>query len=54
MVEKPELKTTGQKAFTSYIRSIVLQPNKAVFDATTIDADAFAQVRECVRVCVCV
>eukprot|EP00750_Incisomonas_marina_P003173 INCI12874.2.p1 GENE.INCI12874.2~~INCI12874.2.p1 ORF type:complete len:821 (+),score=217.23 INCI12874.2:271-2733(+) len=43
MVEKPELKTTGQKAFTSYIRSIVLQPNKAVFDATKIDADAFAQ-----------
>lgn len=43
LVEKPDLKTTAQKAFTSYIRSIILQPNKDVFDAVSINVDDFAQ-----------
>jgi hypothetical protein len=47
----PELKYVAQKAFTSYIRSVSLQPNKDVFDASQLPLDAFAEVRGCMCVC---
>ena len=45
MAADPELKYVAQRAFTSYIRSISLQPNKDVFDVTQLPLDAYAEVR---------
>ncbi|KAL7749592.1 ATP-dependent RNA helicase dbp4 [Sorochytrium milnesiophthora] len=39
----PELKYLGQKAFVSYVRSIHLQANKAVFDVNALPLDEFAE-----------
>ena len=41
----PELKYVAQRAFTSYVRSVSLQPNKDVFDASALPLDAFSEVR---------
>lgn len=41
--QDPEMKYLGQKAFTSYMRSIYLQKLKAVFDVTKMDCAGFAQ-----------
>lgn len=37
-----EVKALGQKAFMSYVRSVYLQPNRAVFDASALPLDEFA------------
>ncbi|KAL7750727.1 ATP-dependent RNA helicase dbp4 [Sorochytrium milnesiophthora] len=39
----PEPKYLGQKAFVSYVRSIHLQANKAVFDVNALPLDDFAE-----------
>ena len=36
IAENPELKLLAQKAFVSYVRSVCLQPNKKVFQATAL------------------
>jgi ATP-dependent RNA helicase DDX10/DBP4 len=38
----PELKYLGQKAFVSYVKSIALQKDKAIFDLTKLDLEGFA------------
>lgn len=38
-----ELKEMGQRAVTSYLRSVFLQPNKAVFDVTRLPVAEYAQ-----------
>ncbi|KAG3036303.1 ATP-dependent RNA helicase [Phytophthora cactorum] len=38
-----EIKALAQKAFMSYVRSVYLQPDREVFDATTLPLDAFAE-----------
>lgn len=38
----PELKYLGQKAFVSYVRSIVVQKDKEIFDITKMDLEGFA------------
>lgn len=42
MAKNNDLKTTAQAAFVSYIRSIFLHPNKAVFDVAQLDVEEFA------------
>ena len=42
MAKSDELKATAQAAFVSYVRSIFLHPNKAVFDVAQLDLEAFA------------
>lgn len=37
-----EIKALGQKAFMSYVRSVYLQPNREVFDASALPLDEFA------------
>ncbi|KAG9415311.1 ATPdependent RNA helicase [Aphanomyces cochlioides] len=37
-----DLKTLAQKAFMSYVRSIYLQPDKTIFDASKLDTDQLA------------
>ncbi len=37
-----DLKATAQRAVASYLRSVHVMPNKAVFDVTKLDAAAFA------------
>lgn len=37
-----EIKALGQKAFMSYVRSVHLQPNREVFDASALPLDDFA------------
>ena len=39
-----ELKALAQKAFKSYVKSVSLQPNKTVFDASALPLDAYAEV----------
>ena len=39
-----DLKDLATKAFTSYVKSYSMQPNKAVFDLTSIPLDEFAEV----------
>ncbi len=39
----PELKVCAQRAFTSYVRSVALQPNKTVFKLRDIDGPALAE-----------
>ena len=43
MAKSDELKTTAQAAFVSYIRSVFLHANKAVFDVSKLDVEAFAE-----------
>ncbi|KAJ8514181.1 hypothetical protein ON010_g18704 [Phytophthora cinnamomi] len=38
-----EIKSLAQKAFMSYVRSVYLQPDREVFDATALPLDAFAE-----------
>ncbi|CAI5740270.1 unnamed protein product [Hyaloperonospora brassicae] len=38
-----EIKALAQKAFMSYVRSVYLQPDREVFDATALPLDAFAE-----------
>ena len=38
----PELKYVAQRAFVSYVRSVLLQGNKAVFDVNALDLPALA------------
>ena len=38
----PELKYLGQKAFVSYVRSIVVQKDKDIFDVKKVDLEEFA------------
>lgn len=38
----PELKYLGQTAFVSYVKSIVLQKDKSIFDVTKLDLEGFA------------
>ncbi|KAJ1333230.1 ATP-dependent RNA helicase DDX10/DBP4 [Microdochium nivale] len=40
--KNPDLKYLGQKAFISYTRSVHLQRDKAVFDLSRLDLDAYA------------
>eukprot|EP00730_Choanoeca_flexa_P014908 TRINITY_DN6692_c0_g1_i1.p1 TRINITY_DN6692_c0_g1~~TRINITY_DN6692_c0_g1_i1.p1 ORF type:complete len:731 (+),score=200.44 TRINITY_DN6692_c0_g1_i1:317-2194(+) len=40
--EIPEVKYLAQKCFISYVRSVFLQPNKAVFKATELPTEEFA------------
>jgi hypothetical protein len=42
MAKNNDLKTTAQAAFVSYIRSVFLHPNKAVFDVAQLDVEDFA------------
>uniref|UniRef100_K3WGR9 ATP-dependent RNA helicase n=1 Tax=Globisporangium ultimum (strain ATCC 200006 / CBS 805.95 / DAOM BR144) TaxID=431595 RepID=K3WGR9_GLOUD len=37
-----DIKALGQKAFMSYVRSVYLQPNREVFDASKLPLDEFA------------
>lgn len=37
------LRYLAERAFASYVRSVILQPNKAVFDAASLDLDALAR-----------
>lgn len=37
-----DIKALGQKAFMSYVRSVYLQPNRDVFDASKLPLDEFA------------
>uniref|UniRef100_A0AAV1V4W3 ATP-dependent RNA helicase n=1 Tax=Peronospora matthiolae TaxID=2874970 RepID=A0AAV1V4W3_9STRA len=38
-----DIKALAQKAFMSYVRSVYLQPDREVFDATALPLDAFAE-----------
>ncbi|CAF4288374.1 unnamed protein product, partial [Rotaria magnacalcarata] len=38
----PELKEEAKRAFTSYLRSLILMGNRKVFDVKSIDIEAFA------------
>ncbi|KAI9989696.1 hypothetical protein PInf_019981 [Phytophthora infestans] len=38
-----EIKALAQKAFMSYVRSVYLQPDREVFDATALPLDAYAE-----------
>ncbi|KPI38248.1 ATP-dependent RNA helicase DBP4 [Cyphellophora attinorum] len=38
----PELKYLGQKAFVSYVRSVIVQKDKEVFDVKKLDLEAYA------------
>ena len=38
----PELKYLGQKAFVSYVRSVVVQKDKSIFDVQKVDLESFA------------
>lgn len=38
----PELKYLGQKAFVSYVRSVIVQKDKDIFDVKKLDLEAFA------------
>ncbi|EGZ15778.1 hypothetical protein PHYSODRAFT_509429 [Phytophthora sojae] len=38
-----EIKSLAQKAFMSYVRSVYLQPDREVFDATALPLDAYAE-----------
>ncbi|CAH0475866.1 unnamed protein product [Peronospora belbahrii] len=38
-----EIKALAQKAFMSYVRSVYLQPDRKIFDATTLPLDEFAE-----------
>ena len=38
----PELKYLGQKAFVSYVRSVVVQKDKEIFDVKNLDLERFA------------
>ncbi|KAL8003406.1 putative ATP-dependent RNA helicase DEAD-box, LPPG:FO 2-phospho-L-lactate transferase CofD/UPF0052 [Plasmopara halstedii] len=38
-----EIKALAQKAFMSYVRSVYLQPDREVFDATALALDAYAE-----------
>ncbi|OWZ24480.1 ATP-dependent RNA helicase [Phytophthora megakarya] len=38
-----EIKALAQKAFMSYVRSVYLQPDREVFDATALPLDEFAE-----------
>jgi ATP-dependent RNA helicase DDX10/DBP4 len=38
----PELKYLGQKAFVSYVRSIIVQKDKDIFDIKKLDLEAYA------------
>jgi ATP-dependent RNA helicase DDX10/DBP4 len=38
-----EIKASAQKAFMSYVRSVYLQPDRDVFDATALPLDEFAE-----------
>ena len=42
VAEDKDLKTLAQKAFTSYVRSVHLQPNKSVFDVNNLNLDDLA------------
>ena len=42
VAEDKDLKTLAQKAFTSYVRSVHLQPNKNVFDVQRLNLDDLA------------
>ena len=41
----PELRHLAKKAFTSYMRSVHLQPNKDIFDVHALPTLEYAQVR---------
>ncbi|KAJ3346085.1 ATP-dependent RNA helicase dbp4 [Kappamyces sp. JEL0680] len=41
--ESPDMKYLAQKAFITYLRSIYLQSNKAIFDVHAMPHDAFAE-----------
>ncbi|KAJ3297434.1 ATP-dependent RNA helicase dbp4 [Borealophlyctis nickersoniae] len=41
--QSPEIKYLGQKAFISYMRSVYLQANKAIFDVHALPAEKFAE-----------
>ena len=40
--QHPDLKLAAQKALKSYVRSVLLMPDKETFDASAIDGDAYA------------
>ncbi|KAN0062521.1 ATP-dependent RNA helicase dbp4 [Thecaphora frezii] len=41
--QDPQIKHLAQKAFVSYVRSVYLQKNKAVFDVTALPLEKFAE-----------
>jgi Domain of unknown function (DUF4217) len=42
LAKSEELKVTAQAAFTSYVRSVFLHANKAVFDVSKLDVEDYA------------
>lgn len=42
LARSEDLKAVAQAAFVSYIRSVFLNPNKAIFDVAKLDANEFA------------
>ena len=45
LAENQDIKLMAQKAFKSYLRSVLLMPNKQVFDVNQIPVDELATVK---------